>query len=95
MAITRSDRLEPTRWRKKPVEVEAMKVTVDAAGWPSAVVTAWCGGVGTLDAYGARIAVSTRIGTMYALPDDWIVKDANGDFYSWPTKRFEATYEPA
>lgn len=60
----------------KTVKIEAMQVTLDAAGWPSAVVTAWCGGLGLWDEKGARIEVETSEGTMAVRPGDWLFRGA-------------------
>lgn len=52
----------------KTVQIEAMQVTLDAAGWPSAVVAAWCGGLGLCDEKGARIEVEASEGPMTVRP---------------------------
>lgn len=52
--------------------IETMQVTVDAAGWPSAVVAAWCGGLATNDEHGARVAIGS--GTIYAYPGDYVIR---------------------
>lgn len=88
------------RFRKRPVEVEAMRWIPDqfpevgeVVGW---LLAAGCdfhhpsgmGGTTTL-------AIRTLEGEMLALPGDWIIRGVKGEFYPCKPDIFEATYEPA
>lgn len=39
------------------------------------------------------IAIETLEGIMYAMPNDWIIKGINGEFYPCKPDIFEETYE--
>ena len=78
------------KYRKKPVEVEAVQWTgknpkqiADFFGrWPfprKYVPT--------------QVAIETLEGTMYASPGDYIIKGVNGEFYPCKPDIFEKTYE--
>lgn len=90
-----------TRYRKKPVEIEAKSYGGDGArpttGW--ATLAEWCGGRlirsddGSGRVYG--IAIDTLEGVMIAGPDDYIVRGVQGEFYPVKPDIFKATYEVA
>ena len=40
------------------------------------------------------IDIDTLEGTMMAMPNDWIIKGVQGEFYPCKPDIFEATYEP-
>lgn len=88
----------PERFRKKPVEVEAVHLTEHVE--PDEVAR-WCGG--KVEPHpdeqytGGRltIAIETLEGTMRAVPGDWIIRGVQGEFYPCKPDIFEATYEPA
>lgn len=78
------------RYRKKPVEVEAVYYT----GWNQTEVMAWCGG----QRAGARhelIGIDTLEGRMFAKPGDYIIRGVAGEFYPCRQDIFEKTYEVA
>lgn len=86
------------RYRKKPVEVEAVCL-VDDAHWQE--IGAWCGShrdftrsphaVGdTKD----QLPIETLEGTMWASVGDYIIRGIKGEFYPCKPDIFEATYEP-
>jgi len=87
-----------TRFRKKPVVIEAMPVTLLAVH----DVAAWCGGRVILitkpsdqtDMY-FGIDIPTLEGTMRADAGDWIIRGIRGEFYPCKPDIFEATYDPA
>lgn len=80
------------KFRKKPVEIEAVQwdVTLDAES--------------AIEAMGCRfkirpdnpdyIIISTLEGEMQANPWDWIIKGVAGEFYPCKPEIFEKTYEP-
>ena len=96
---------EPTRWRKKPVEIDAWRVAElnHAAGhdWhalPEPVRDAYEEGgwvFGALVDEERCISVPTLEGSLLARPDDWIIRGVQGEFYPCKPDIFAATYEPA
>lgn len=77
--------------RKKPVEVEAYKLTQDNAG----IVSDWCKGllVKRADNFEASIQIMTLEGVMTARCGDYIIKGVAGEFYPCAPAIFEKTYE--
>jgi hypothetical protein len=75
------------RFRKKPVEVEARRLTPGGA----AHLARWCGG--RVCAYG--VLIPTLEGDMLAHWSDWIIQGVAGEFYPCKPDIFEATYEEA
>lgn len=92
-----ADTARPSKWRKRPVEIEAMRLT-----WENrAAVAAWCDGrcaevapSGTVYAPGILI-VTTLEGAIYADEGDWIIKGVADEFYPCKPAIFAATYERA
>lgn len=95
---------EPTRWRKKPVEVEAVQVPpyftedprtffewADSADRRTGIDMIHAGSRGHVQ----EVRVRTLEGTMTARPGDWIVKGVAGEVYPVRADIFAATYEPA
>jgi hypothetical protein len=80
------------RFRKKPVEVEAMQF-VEYSGEK---IATWCGGM-FADHFtdGPCVSIRTLEGVMRAVPGDWIIKGVKGEFYPCKPDIFDATYEPA
>lgn len=97
------------KYRKKPVEIEAMQ-------WDGSMESrnhtlGWIGAHGGEARYRSddkalpgpgrgltriadRLEIDTLEGTMYALPGDWIIRGVQGEFYPCKPDIFEATYEP-
>ena len=89
-----TDSNRPSRFRKKPVEVEAIRYVPGET----------CQAVADFmdvdhvedDCYDdADWGIDTLEGTMWARPGDWIVRGIQGEFYPCKPDIFEATYEPA
>ena len=89
-----------TRYRKKPVEIEAMRCTLATID----EVAAWCGGQVVsevnprdhTDVYTA-LKIPTLEGVMTAQTHsggDWVIRGVKGEFYPCKPDIFEATYEP-
>lgn len=84
------------RYRKKPVEIEALRL--DNATTPDEAAR-WCGGRVTYP--GGRytgggpilIEIDTLEGVMTAQPGDWIVRGVKGEFYPVKPDIFAATYD--
>ena len=83
------------RFRKKPVEIEAIQYTRESRN----ECIAFCGAQHmAIDDDGAEyelknLRIKTLEGTMMAKLDDWIIKGVKGEFYPCKPDIFEATYE--
>jgi hypothetical protein len=81
------------RFRKKPVEIEAMRLTKENGG----IVAAWCGGVlrggPGGGSRGGTVLIRTLEGTMAAEPGDYVIQGVAGEFYPCKPDIFAATYE--
>ena len=79
------------RYRKRPVEVEAVEWTGD--NWATMLdFVVGRGGVAHTD--GPVLVIRTLEGDMLAAPGDWIVCGVEGEFYPVKPSIFSATYEP-
>ena len=83
-----------TRYRKKPIPVEARQLLGSDDGNAGRELAAWCGGSIGGTYREPRILVPTLEGDLTARVGDWIVKGPHGEF--WPVKGaiFAETYEP-
>lgn len=88
----------PKRYRKKPVTVEAMQLTLDSAN----AVTEWVlANGGEIPNAGADelgrpfLVIRTLEGDHRASEGDYIIKGIKGEFYPCKPDIFEATYEVA
>lgn len=88
-----------SRFKKKPVEVEAWKVldllrsaTHDWPSLPVQIEDAYEEGkiVFTVN----KIHITTLEGTMYANLGDWVICGVQGELYPCKPDIFDATYEP-
>ena len=84
------------RYRKKPVEVEAIQFTGDNA----AMLVEWIGnGADWYQRYlmgepeTKVIEIPTLEGTMEAVEGDWIIQGVQGEFYPCKPDIFDQTYE--
>ncbi len=89
-----------TKYRKKPVVIEAVRVEevlehADAgsarASWPSWILTAYSNC--TIGFESDAILIRTLEGTMRAERTDWIIKGVKGELYPCKPDIFEATYD--
>lgn len=87
-----------TKYRKKQVDIEALKF--DGSLTSAVGISAWvrsCGGKAAPLApekgnrYG--ISVSTPNGVMTASPGDFVVRFDDGEFYPWKPAIFALTYD--
>ena len=78
------------RFRKKPVVIEAMRLSLGA---PFSELQAFCPVLVRVDSASAKIP--TLEGDMLASPGDWIIKGVAGEFYPCKPDIFAATYEAA
>lgn len=80
----------PARFRKKPVEIEAVQFDGDNA----IAIARWIGAEGvSTGVRGDRLVIVTLEGDMNASLGDWIIKGVQGEFYPCKPDIFEQTYE--
>jgi hypothetical protein len=97
-----------TRFRKKPVVIEAFQMTVerrmDNSEWPNWLNRAWNGDpyqLGTLQRVDADaplpdlLQIVTLEGLLLVSWGDWIIRGVKGELYPCKPDIFEATYETA
>ena len=92
---------EPKKYRKRPVEIEAMQWDGTASGATPIINWILNGGgtasywaPGEWDAEAPKAAyISTLEGSMLASPTDWIIRGVAGEFYPCRADIFTATYE--
>jgi hypothetical protein len=83
--------MTPRRYRKKPVVVEAVKVTRVSAF----AAEKWCNGrvIYTPTGKVTGIDIATLEGVMTANLGDYVIKGVKGEFYPCKPDIFDATYE--
>lgn len=90
-----------TRWRKKPVVIEAMQL--DGTAEQAMAVCKWVHeGGGRVMALSTNtgadlfydLSIRTLEGDMRADPGDWIIRGVKGEFYPCKPDVFAASYEP-
>ncbi len=86
------------KFRKRPVEVEAVQLTEDA-DWEQ--IAKWCGGklsnmeLANTGEYETLLYMQTLEAKKHiACEGDWVIQGVRGEFYSCKPDIFEATYEP-
>lgn len=78
------------KFRKKPVEIEAIQLTPLTIN----LVENFVGGdAGACVEHRACLVIATLEGAMHARPFDWVIKGIQGEFYPCKPDIFEATYE--
>lgn len=82
--------IRPTKYRKKPVVIEAMQCTYENVP----AILAWVGSSARLVSEGA-VAIDTLEGEMWATEGDFVIKGIKGEFYPCKPDIFQATYEHA
>ena len=92
------------KFRKRPVEVEAMQWLPDGLDEVAAVLNWLNQGGAKYQPEGVhgdekvrgttRVKIETLEGVMTASPGDWIIRGVKGEFYPCKPDIFEATYEP-
>lgn len=99
--------MTPTRYRKKPVVIEAMQWDGTAAGATPVIDWVLANGPraarfvdydgheedGVWVEEPDHIAIDTLEGTMRALADDWVIRGVQDEFYPCKPDIFAATYE--
>jgi hypothetical protein len=82
------------RFRKRPVEVEALRYDGQNGASVLTWIELWEGHRRGFD-LGYALRISTLEGDMRADPGDWIIRGVQGEFYPCKPEIFAATYEPA
>jgi len=80
------------RYRKKPVEIEALQWS--GSNWHE--MLAWVKWENHDDVWvtdGDKLQIPTLEGTMTASPSDWIIKGIADEYYPCKNEIFEQTYE--
>jgi hypothetical protein len=80
------------RFRKKPVEIEAVRWTGENGGEIAAFITT--GEWADPAASDGHLLIVTLEGPMRANVGDWIIRGVAGEFYPCKPDIFAATYEP-
>jgi len=90
-----------TKFRKKPVVVEAFQMTEarrqDSSGWPVWLNEAWSKDFETPGAFyplSTALVIHTLEGAHIVATDDWIIRGVQGELYPCKPDIFAATYEP-
>jgi hypothetical protein len=87
------------RFRKKPVEIEAMQLGSENGG----EIVVWINGQGgdasmrggpSGGSRGGSVLIETLEGTMQASVGDYVIRGVKGEFYPCKADIFDATYEP-
>ncbi len=97
MTGDQQQQLSPSRWRKRPVEIEAMQWagTMQSAS----AIYSWAREHGVRmgpvedPEHETCILIPTLEGDMRAAPDDWIIRGVAGEFYPCKPDIFAATYD--
>ena len=91
-----------TKYRKKPVVIEAIQFVKGSTPGHGLTIAAWCGGRFNTDVKPSdhtdvrySISIPTLEGVMTADEGDWIIRGVQGEFYPCKPDIFEQTYEPA
>ena len=91
---------EALKYRKKPVEIEAMRWDGTAEGatriieWSGCDVNYWCDEGGCSGTEGGHyLEILTLEGRMLASTGDWIIRGVQGEFYPCRGDIFKMTYE--
>ena len=102
--VNRKDRTI-SKYRKKPVVIEAFRVVLNTGEDPGGTIHAptmnWLAQAdpnGASDTWGwfpDHIDIDTLEGTMRAEVGDWIIRGVAGEFYPCKPDIFATTYEPA
>ena len=81
------------KYRKKPVVIEAMKLTQKNIGITLSFV-ADSGAMNLTQTFDDGLIIPTKEGNMLASYGDWIIKGVAGEFCPCKPDIFEQTYEP-
>jgi hypothetical protein len=83
----------PERYRKKPVVIEAMQLTMNNVGAAGSWIAEHGGQAADVGGSKPHVYIDTLEGMMVARVGDWIIKGVAGEFYPCRADIFAATYE--
>lgn len=83
-----------SQYRKKPVVIEAMQLTVFNVDEVEEFVGGDAGMCRAHPDPQACLVIATLEGAMHASPGDWIIRGVQGEFYPCKPDVFEQSYEP-
>ena len=89
----------PTKFRKKPVVIEAMQVLddlrnhVEIRRWAESTTPEGEQIPVSITAFDSTMVIHTLEGDMRASIDDYVIRGVQGEFYPCKPDIFEATYE--
>lgn len=90
-----------TKFRKKPIVIEAFQMTVerraDNSDWPAWLHEAWNTPMeqpGAFYPLATSLCISTLEGSHVVSVGDWIIRGIKGELYPCKPDIFGATYEP-
>lgn len=83
----------PKRYRKKPVQIEAGRLTYENRDKVAAWITENGGEVGDPGTHPGVLTIVTLEGAMRADPGDYVIRGVEGEFYPCKPSIFEASYE--
>jgi len=82
------------RYRKKPVEIEAVQFTYnDLHEVKEFIDKDYYGGIEQPPDKPSQLIIETDEGNHHAIEGDWIIKGVNSEFYPCKPDVFEQTYE--
>lgn len=84
---------EPVRYRKKPVEIEAIQYLPHENCREVGKFMGFDGDDMCDETENVEYAIETLEGVMMAQPGDWIIRGVKGEFYPCKPDIFEQTYE--
>jgi hypothetical protein len=82
-----------SRYRKRPVVIDATRWNGDNMGEVAAMFTDDLKSISPLGRSGERLLIRTLEGTMTAERGDWIIKGVKNEAYPCKDDIFQATYE--
>lgn len=82
------------KFRKKPVEIEAVQFNGDILNGNYNDIIGFVGKKLSYSSLTKTIEIPTLEGTMTASDGDWIIKGVSGEFYPCKSDIFEKSYEP-
>jgi hypothetical protein len=85
--------IRPTKFRKRPVEIEAMRY--DGTPATCRPIHDWLGLEHTGTDCDAGIYIDTLEGQMHVSVGDYVIRGVQGEFYPCKPDIFDATYERA
>lgn len=81
------------RYRKKPVEIEAVQLTWQTWNEVCELIGEFPSGMRRVYLERIGLLIPTLEGAMRANQDDWIIRGVNGELYPCKPDIFEKTYE--